>query len=291
MCSIEATLAIRTIMIAKKEKISALIITYNEIGYIEKCLESVSFADEILVVDSFSTDGTYEYLLDHPKAEVIQNPFENFTAQKSFALKKASNDWILFLDADEEITVSLEKEILKTVNSKNGMDAYRFYRKFMYQNNPLHFSGWQTDKNYRLFKKSKARFTEDRIVHETLQIDGTSATLSERLVHYCYKNYKDYKSKMLHYGRLRAQEEYRKGNQFSYLKLIVKPTWKFFYNYIIRFGFLDAQRGITICYLDALSVLKRFYELRKLEREELRPVFSNFPKQPKFALSKNQLAS
>ena len=88
-------------MITKKEQLTALVITFNEIGYIEKCIESVSFADEIIVVDSFSTDGTYEFLKDHPKVKVIQNPFENFTAQKSFALKQATNDWVLFLDADK----------------------------------------------------------------------------------------------------------------------------------------------------------------------------------------------
>ncbi|MEP5637517.1 MAG: glycosyltransferase family 2 protein, partial [Maribacter dokdonensis] len=91
-------------MITKKEQLTALVITYNEIGFIEKCIESVSFADEIIVVDSFSTDGTYEYLKEHPKVKVIQNPFENFTAQKSFALKQAKNDWVLFLDADEIVS-------------------------------------------------------------------------------------------------------------------------------------------------------------------------------------------
>ena len=249
------------------EKISALIITYNEIGYIEKCLASIDFVDEIIVVDSYSTDGTYEYLLQHPKVKVIQNPFENFTSQKSFTLKQAKNDWVLFLDADEVITPNLEKEIIDIVNSSNEHVAYWFYRKFMFQNKPLHFSGWQTDKNYRLFRKSKSQFSDKKIVHETLDIDGTSGILKEHLIHYCYKNYEDYKNKMLKYGRLKAKEAFYKENKFNYFLLIFKPIWKFFNHYILRLGILDGKRGITICYLNALGEYERYRKLKQLEKK------------------------
>ena len=252
-------------ILRNREKITALVITFNEIGYIEKCLESVSFVDEIIVVDSFSTDGTYEYLLNHPKVKVIQNPFENFTAQKSFALKQATNDWVLFLDADEVVPTSLKDEILKTVAKESDIVAYWFYRQFMFQDEKLKFSGWQTDKNYRLFRKSRAKFSDRKIVHETLDINGASGILKEKLIHYCYKNYKDYKSKMVRYGQLRALEEYRKNRPFSILKLWIKPSWKFCYNYFIRLGILDMEKGFKICFLNALSVYVRFRDLRKLE--------------------------
>ncbi|SDQ57966.1 glycosyltransferase family 2 protein [Flagellimonas zhangzhouensis] len=250
-----------------KQKLSALIITYNEIGYIEKCIESISFADEIIVVDSFSTDGTYEYLLKHPKVKVIQNPFENFTSQKSFTLKQASNDWVLFLDADEVVTKNLQQEITETINNPNAHEAYWFYRKFMFQNQPLNYSGWQTDKNHRLFRKSKAQFTDKKIVHETLEVDGTSGILNEKLLHFCYKNYEDYKGKMLCYGRLKAKEDFYKEKHFNYLLMTVKPFWKFFNHYIIRLGVLDGKKGLTICFLNALGVLERFCELKRLEKK------------------------
>ncbi|WP_375325017.1 glycosyltransferase family 2 protein [Flagellimonas sp. GZD32] len=250
---------------APKQKLSALIITYNEIGYIEKCIESISFADEIIVVDSFSTDGTYEYLQSHPNVKVIQNPFENFTAQKSFTLKQSTNDWVLFLDADEVVTESLQKEITETINNPKAQEAYWFYRKFMFQNQPLNYSGWQTDKNHRLFRKSKAQFTDKKIVHETLEVDGNSGVLKEKLLHFCYKNYEDYKGKMLCYGRLKAKEDFYKEKHFNYLLMTVKPFWKFFNHYIIRLGFLDGKKGLTICYLNALGVLERFRELKRLE--------------------------
>ena len=251
----------------KSSKISALIITYNEMGYIEKCLESIGFADEIIVVDSYSTDGTFEYLQNRPDVTVIQHPFENFTLQKSFALSRAKHDWILFLDADEVVPAGLQQEITRTVGSGTGHVAFWFYRQFMFGQKPLRYSGWQTDKNYRLFRKSKAKFTDRKIVHETLEVDGSSGILNEKLIHYCYKNYEDYRSKMLHYGRLKAQEDFYKENRFNYVLMAIKPLWKFVNHYLLRLGILDGKKGMVICYLNALGVYERFRELRKLERK------------------------
>jgi len=252
-------------MNSSEEKISAVIITYNEIGYIEKCIQSIDFADEIIVVDSFSTDGTYEYLLNLENVKVIQHPFDNFTLQKSYALKQATNDWVLFLDADEVVPENLKNEIIETLNSAPEHSAYWFYRKFMFQNKSLRFSGWQTDKNYRLFRKSKVKFSEEKLVHETLDVAGSSGILSEKLIHYCYKNFREYKDKIISYGRLKAKESFFKEKKFNYAYMILKPSWKFFHRYIFRLGILDGKKGIIICYLDALGVLERYRELKRLE--------------------------
>jgi len=255
-------------MLQTREKITALIITFNEIGYIEKCIASISFADEIIVVDSYSTDGTYEYLSNHPKVRVIQNPFKNFTVQKAFTLKQATNDWVLFLDADEVVPENLQNEIRATINNNPKHVAYWFYRKFMFQKERLRFSGWQTDKNYRLFRKSKVNFSDKRIVHETLDINGTTGKFKNKLTHYCYKDYEVYKNKMMLYGRLKAKEAFNKNKRFSYALLLLKPMWKFFNSYIIRLGFLDGKKGVVICHLDALCDVERYRELHRLEREE-----------------------
>ncbi|MBC8768999.1 glycosyltransferase family 2 protein [Arenibacter sp. BSSL-BM3] len=255
-------------MLDQREKISALIITYNEMGYIEKCIDSIEFVNEIIVVDSYSTDGTYQYLNNHPKVKVIQHEFENYTAQKSYALKQATHDWVLFLDADEVVTAKLRKEIKCKARKESEHCAYWFYRKFMFQNRPLRFSGWQTDKNYRLFRKSKAQFAKEKIVHETLIVNGTSGILQQKLVHFCYKNYEDYKYKMLKYGRLKAKEAHKKDKKFNYLLLVFKPFWKFFNHYIIRLGILDGKKGITICYLNALGDFERYKELQRLGKKE-----------------------
>ena len=255
-------------MSTQNRKLSALVITYNEIGYIEKCISSVSFADEIIVVDSYSTDGTYEYLLNQPKVKVIQHPFKNFTAQKSFTLEQASNDWVLFLDADEVVTPELQNEIKQTLESDNNHNAYWFYRKFMFQQQRLWFSGWQTDKNYRQFRKSKVNFSSKRIVHETLDIEGSTGVLNNKLTHFCYKDYNLYREKVLLYGRLKAKEAFDKNKKFNYLLFALKPSWKFFHNYILRLGILDGKKGLIICGLDALGDVERYKELQRLEREE-----------------------
>jgi len=256
----------------QRKKITALVITYNEIGYIEKCLESIAFADEIIVVDSYSIDGTYEYLSSLPNVKVIQHPFKNYTAQKAYTLEQASNDWVLFVDADEVVSIELRKEIIETVNNSTKTHAaYWFRRKFMFQQEKLRFSGWQTDKNYRLFRKSKVKFSAKRIVHETLEVDGTSGILNEKLTHFCYRNFKNYKSKMLCYGRMKAKESFLKNKRFNIVLLFLKPTYNFLYNYIIRLGILDGFKGITVCYLNALGDWERYLELRRLEQDEKAP--------------------
>ncbi|MEO9894685.1 glycosyltransferase family 2 protein [Aurantibacter sp.] len=256
-----------------RKNLTALIITYNEIGYIEKCIESILFADEIIVVDSYSTDGTYEYLVNHPRVKVIQKTFENFTNQKAFALAQASYDWILFNDADEIVTNPLRKEIENVLYSKNTASAYWFYKKFMFKNKPLNFCAWRSDKNYRLFKKSKVKFTTSRIVHETLEVEGKTAIFKEKLIHYSYKDYNDYKGKMLSYGRFKAKEDYLNDKQFSYLCLLIKPIWKFSYHFLIRLGFLDTKKGFIVSYLAALGENERYIELRKLQATPT-PVFN-----------------
>ncbi len=253
-----------------RNKISALVITYNEIDYIENCLQSIGFADEIIVVDSYSTDGTYEYLLKHPKVKVIQHPFKNYTSQKAFTLEQASNDWVIFIDADEVVTPSLKSEILATINNEaNTHVAFWFRRKFMFQQEQLKYSGWQTDKNYRLFRKSKAAFSHKRIVHETLEVNGTSGILNSKLTHYCYREFSDYKRKMLLYGKLKAKEALQKGNRFNLILLVLKPLYNFIFNYIFRLGILDGRKGVIICYLNALCDWERYLELRRLEQQEL----------------------
>jgi CDP-glycerol glycerophosphotransferase (TagB/SpsB family)/glycosyltransferase involved in cell wall biosynthesis len=250
----------------QKNKISALFITFNEAKNIVAVLENVGFADEIIVVDSNSTDGTPEKIKQFPKVKLIQRAFKNFTDQKSFALEQASNEWVLFLDADERIPDKLKNEIVKEVNSeeKDTASAYFFRRTFMFKNSVLRFSGWQSDKNYRLFKKSKVKFDIERTVHETLIIDGKSKILKNKLTHYSYDNYEKYKQKMLRYGTMKAHDEFKKGKKARWYHFIIRPAFKFFNHFILRLGFLDGIKGITISYLNALGVLQRYKELKKL---------------------------
>ncbi len=253
----------------KKNKLSAVFITLNEIEHIDKVLSNVHFADEIIVVDSFSTDGTVERIKKRPNVKLIQREFHNYTDQKTFALSQASNDWVLFMDADERLTDKLKNEISTTINKDNNdISAYYFYRSFMFKNRLLRFSGWQSDKNFRLFRKSKVDFAKDRIVHETLVVDGKVADLKHKLIHYSYQNYQRYKGKMMKYGQMKAREELSKNYNPNGYHFIFRPFYKFFNHYILRLGFLDGKKGVIICYLNALGVYSRYKELKRLRQQE-----------------------
>ena len=248
-----------------KAKISALVITYNEMDNIKRCIDSIAFADEIIVVDSYSTDGTFEFLKLYPRVKVLQRAFKNYTDQKAYTLQQASHDWVLFVDADEVVTNALQEEIIATINNTPIYNAFWFYRTFMFKNRKMHFSGLQTDKNYRLFRKSKVSFDPNKLVHETLKVQGASGILNNHLTHYSYKDYNSYKAKIMSYGQLKAQQAYRSGKKFSYSKLILKPLWKFTTYYLIRLGFLDGLKGLIFSYIQATGEIERFRTLKQLE--------------------------
>ncbi len=254
----------------KINKISALLITYNEEEHINGVLENLQFADEIIVVDSFSTDKTINKLKEFPNVKLIQRPFKNFTDQKSFALEQATNNWILFIDADERLTDALKNEVLKTVNSKESTAAaYYFLRTFMFQKKKMRFSGTQSDKNYRLFQKSKCKFDTSKTVHETLLVDGQSLVLKNKLIHYSYNNYEEFKGKRLKYTSMQAKELLAKNKKPNAFHFIIKPAFRFFKHYVIGLGFLDGKKGLILSYLMALGIHNRYKELQRLRQEKV----------------------
>ncbi|MDQ0592628.1 glycosyltransferase involved in cell wall biosynthesis [Chryseobacterium ginsenosidimutans] len=243
--------------------VSGLIITYNEEKNIQEVLECFDFCDEIILVDSFSTDKTIEIAEKFPNVKIIQNKFEDFTKQRNLALDAAKNDWVLFLDGDERITPELRKEITEELNKPDQKDAYYFYRKFFFAEKPIHYSGTQTDKNFRLFRKSKARYIEGKKVHETLEVHGTVGELKNKLLHFSVNNYESYKKKMIHYGVLKGQELASKGKSFNLLTQYSKTAFKFFKAYILRLGILDGKEGYQLSYLQSLSVFETYKSLKK----------------------------
>jgi hypothetical protein len=162
------------------------------------------------------------------------------------------------------MTPNLKLEIIETINSSNTANAYLVYRTFMFKNTKLHFSGWQTDKIFRLFKKDKCKYTEERLVHEKLNVKGNIKILKHKLIHYSYLNFNDYKNKMICYGKLKSLEKHKKGLQPSFLLMISHTLYSFLYQFIIRLGFLDGGKGMLICYLNAFSIYIRYKELKKI---------------------------
>ncbi|WP_304143175.1 glycosyltransferase family 2 protein [Mesoflavibacter zeaxanthinifaciens] len=245
-------------------KISGVVITYNEEKHIEALIKNLDFVDEILFIDSFSTDNITKILENYPSVNFIQHRFKNFASQRNFAISKACGEWILFLDADERISTELRNEILTIINKPSKPVAYKIPRKFYINNKPINFSGLQTDYIFRLFKKGEAFYDENKYVHEQLNFSGDFGLLNAYIKHYTYKNFSDYKNKTIFYANLKAKELVDSKKQFSYFKLILKPLYKFFYNYIFRLGFLDGKQGFIICYLNAYGVYIRYKKLKDL---------------------------
>lgn len=246
------------------EKISVLIITLNEAVHMKPLLDDLKFADEVIIVDSFSTDGTKLIATSFENVKFIEHKFNNYTSQRNFAIDQAKNNWILFIDADERLTPELKLEILETIQNRPKYSAYLVFRIFMFNNKVLHFSGWQTDRIFRLFNKEKARYANERLVHEKLDVNGEISYLKNKMVHYSYNDYNVYKGKMVSYGKLKAIEAKNKGIKPNAFHFYIKPAYKFLYQYLIRLGILDGKKGLTICFLNALSVYVRFQELKKL---------------------------
>ena len=244
------------------EKISGLIITFNEEKNIQEVLECFHFCDEIIVVDSFSTDKTVVIAARNPKVKIILNVFEDFTKQRNLALEAAKNEWIFFLDGDERTTPKLEKEIIETVKSTDTKDAYYFYRTFFVGKKKINFSGTQNDKNYRLFRKSKASYSKNKKVHETLEVNGTIGILKNKLIHYSFEDFEQFKKKMLYYGSLKGSELADKGKKYSIITHWSKVAFKFIKTYFFKLGFLDGVDGLKISYLQSLYVDETYRNLK-----------------------------
>lgn len=236
--------------------ISALAITYNEEEHIARFIKSLSFADEIIIVDSNSTDKTVE-IATSLNAKVISRRFENFSSQRNFALDQASHEWIVFFDVDETITPQLAEEIQSKINSNNDVSAYKVKRHFIFMGKRIKYSGFQNDAVVRVFKKSDCSYNSD-LVHETLQVNGKTEMLKNTSDHYSYKTFDLYNDKLTRYSKLQAEMLYIKNIRPNLFHFIIKPCWRFFHQYIIKLGFLDGKEGFIIAYLSAFAVFKRY---------------------------------
>ncbi len=252
-------------MIQKDHKISALLITYNEYENLKKLLPKLCFADEVIIVDSFSEDNSSELVAQFSKVQFVEREFDDFSSQRNYALRLAKNEWVLFLDADEGLPDRLIKEVKKTIsNPKKTHEAYYVHRKYHFMNKHLRYSGWQSDKVIRLFKKNKCQYKG--YVHEQLQVNGSIGTLETRIEHYTYKSFDHYMHKLHQYADLKAKELRQKGMKPAFFHFFIKPSYRFFYSYFIRFGFLDGYEGLINCITQSYGVFLRYVKLREMKK-------------------------
>lgn len=251
-------------------KLSVVIITYNEVIHIDDLVSNLSFADEIIFVDSFSDDGTLKKIKSHENVIVYQHHFKNFSDQKNYALSLITNDWVLFIDADERLTEDLKKEIIEKINSPNtSIVAYYSYFKYYFNKTPIHFSGFQTAKSFRLFRVSKCKYDATKVVHENLIVNGDFGILKNKIIHFSFRDYEHYKQKMKLYAHLKAKDLHLKGKKTTFLNSNIKPVYRFLNHYIIRFGILDRKIGYYISKLNAFEVKERYRELDRLNKKSL----------------------
>ncbi|MGI9526488.1 MAG: glycosyltransferase family 2 protein [Weeksellaceae bacterium] len=250
------------------EKLSAILITLNEEGNIRDYLHNFSFADEIIVVDSFSTDNTAKIIKEEfPHVKLFQREFINFSDQKNFAIKQASHPWSIFFDADERIGEALKEEILETIGDPNAKDAYFIYRRLHFMNKFLKYSGWQNDKAVRLFRTNKCRYNPQQLVHETMYCQDNIGFLKNRLDHYTFTSVEEYENKLDFYAQLRAKELYRKNLKPNFFHFTIKPIFRFLHHYLFGLGFLDGKEGYVISRIYGKHVYRRYQFLEKLRNE------------------------
>jgi glycosyltransferase involved in cell wall biosynthesis len=253
--------------------LSVIVITKNEEANIRDCLQSVRWADELVVLDSGSTDRTAS-IARELSARVYEAEWEGFGRTKSRALSKATQEWVLSLDADERVPEELASEIQNILrNEQASVSGYSVPRKSYFLGRWIRHCGWYPGRVVRLFKRGAGEFT-DSAVHEALTINGNVGELKHDLIHHTDPNLFHYFEKFNRYTSLSAEELFAEGNRASVVHMIVRPWWTFIRMYLLKRGFLDGIQGFILCMLSAAYVFTKYaklWELRNTGRKEPTP--------------------
>jgi glycosyltransferase involved in cell wall biosynthesis len=250
---------------AARPRIGACIITLNEADRIDACLAALAFCDEVLVVDSGSTDATRE-LAAARGARVIEHPFAGYRAQKDFAVRHSGCDWVLCLDADERVSAPLRASIEAAFAAGPAAAGYRFARATDYFGAFLRHGNAYPDRVMRLFDRRRGGFRGDREIHEHASVDGPVETLHGDLEHFAYRSLSDQLTRLERYARLMAEYLHARGRGAHVYNIVCNPFWRFLRGYVLRAGFLDGWRGLLYAYVEANYVRQKFIKLWLLER-------------------------
>ena len=251
-----------------REMISAIVTTFNEEGNIADCLASLSFADEILVVDSFSTDKTVEIAGAFPKTRVLQHEYAGNGPQCNWAMDRAAHPWALIVDADERVTPALAGEIANLLERGPSADHYCLRRDNVFLDRVIRHSGWGQDRLVRLLRRGSARYPE-QLVHADIHPEGPSPTLAAPLLHYTLRSLPQYVDKVHRYAEWGARDLARQSRSAGFAEVALRPAWRFFRMFVLEAGFLDGLHGFVVCALQSYGVFlkwARVWELRQLEK-------------------------
>jgi glycosyltransferase involved in cell wall biosynthesis len=250
----------------KNPGISAVIITFNEEENIQDAIRSVSWADEVVVVDCGSADRTVE-IAKTAGAKLYKNEWRGYTAQKNWANEKARGEWILSLDADERVTPELKMEILHIMETGTEMDGYYIPRRARFLGRYIRHCHWYPDYQLRLFRKNKSAWTGG-LVHERVEVEGKVGRLNNDLIHFTYKDIADQTDKLNRYSSLWALDAFRYGRKTGILNIIMSSAATFINVYFFRLGILDGFPGFVISRNLAYYSFQKKIKLYQLYREK-----------------------
>ncbi len=244
--------------------LSVIIIALNQEANIGDCLASVRFADEIVVVDTGSTDRTVE-LARASGARVVVTAWQGFAGTKNFALDQARGDWVFSLDTDERVAAALKTEILAVVQADGPLNGYRVPRKNYFGGRWIRHLGWYPDYTLRLWRRVRGRF-RDREVHEEVEVEGKAGLLQTPLDHYSYRNLEEYAARQDRYARLAAREMCKQGRRPRPGELWWRPCFTFLRLYFLKKGFLEGALGLALARQGSRYNFLKYHYLQELNR-------------------------
>lgn len=249
-------------------KITACITAFNEESNIARCLDSLTWCDEIVVLDSFSSDKTVEISKRYTN-RVYQHEWLGYIGQKNLIRGMATHAWVLFLDADEEVSPALKKEIKTALADNHGRYAgYEFPRMVYFLGKWIRHGEWYPDIKLRLFLKERGR-SAGKEPHDQVLVDGQIARLTAPIYHYTYDSIEDQLNTMNRFTSITAKQKMGEGKCVHWHDVIIRPMWRFFKAYIIKRGFMDGRRGLLIACITTFTVGIKYCKLWEARNAEL----------------------
>jgi len=260
-----------------RPKVSGLITSFNEEHNIGGCIESLDWCDEIIVVDSFSTDRTPEIAQQYDKVRFFQRNYFGAGAQKNWAIRHLRYDWVFLLDSDERCMPELQREVETLLADGPEHNAYMMNRDVYLLGKRIRYSGWQHDRVARLFRKGTAYY-ENRRVHSVLHVTGDTPILDHPIEHHMVdRSFDEYAFRLAKYGYWNAAQCWRDGDRTSALEVLFRPLWRFLRTYILQLGILDGSRGVVFCLLQSYSTYMKFAILWGWQTNDDRGIPPNLP--------------
>ena len=255
---------------AERQKLTALITVGDEEEHIGPCIESVRFADEVVVIVDASAGGRTEQIAREMGATVHVNDYKGAAAQKNFGIPKASHPWVLVVDSDERVTPELAREVQEVLRRDGPLDGYRVYRQNYFAGRLVRGCGWQRDDVLRLFRRDRSKYIERRVHPDIIPADGKpyrTGHLKGRLLHYTFDSFSQYLYKHGRYAEWASHDREKHTPRVGYRHIMLRPVWRFFRQFVLYGGWRDGIMGFIICWMAAHSVFLKYAHV--WERQEL----------------------